>query len=331
MNRHGLSLVLLRPLAQVIGRIGGDAARFMVDLGVDAATTEDAFIDASLADRVLERLAAERGDPAFGLTLARTAVTYPLGFFDHLVWPGATVRDALLRSSRFYELLTRRSTLLLEEHGPSATIIQRVADGAPRGTVLTELAFASFVLRARQAAGVLAVRAVRVMHRPSDEAAPAYAAIFAAPVTFGAPEDAIDLDARELDCVLGTADATAASALEAEAIRLRDVLAPRSSFLDVVRAGILRGLREPSSGLSELARELGISERSVQRRLGEHGTSLRALIDDVRKEAALRLLEKGVSTTEIAFEVGFARPQAFHKAFVRWTGQTPGAFRARRP
>jgi AraC-like DNA-binding protein len=317
---HGLSLVLLRPLAQVIARIGGDSAQFLKDLGVDASSPEDAQVDAALADRVLAELGAARGDPAFGLTLARTAVTYPLGFFDHLVWPGATVRDALERSSRFYALLTSRSTLVLEERDGSATIVQRIATGAPRGTVLTEFAFASFVLRARRAAGTLKVRALRFMHT-ADLAI--YTDLFDAPVTFGEREDALDLDSIELARVLGTADATTARVLEEQAVRMTK--AP--SFLDGVRDAIRRGLREPNNDLPALAETLGISERTLQRRLSEHGTSLRDLIDDVRKEEAIRLLRSGASAAEIALEIGFARPQAFHKAFVRWTGVTPGAFK----
>lgn len=323
---HGLSLVLLRPLAQVITRIGGDGARFLVELGVDGATPEDAFVDAGHADRVLEALAAKREDPAFGLTLAKTAVRYPLGFFDHLVWPGATVRDALARSERFYSLLTRRSSLQLEERDGQATLFQRLAPSAPRGTVLTDLAFASFVLRARAAAGAFRVRALRLMH---ESASAEYAAVFEAPVSFGAADDALEVESAELDRLLGTADAVAANALEAEAVRMSEALAPKDTFLAGVRATILRGLREPNNGLPELARDLGVSERTVQRRLEAYGTSLRELVDDVRKETAMRLLRDGASPTTVAFEIGFARPQAFHKAFVRWTGTTPGAFRAK--
>src|SRR5262249_55581383 len=163
---------------------------FLRELGVSETTPEDAYVDAALADRVLADLGKKSGDPAFGLTLARIAVTYPLGFFDHLVWPGATVRDALLRSQRFYALLTKRSALVLEEHGTSTTILQRVEPGAPRGTVLTELAFASFVLRSRRAAGAFVVRSLRFVHEPPTEAIAQYTEIFEAPVTFGQSEDA---------------------------------------------------------------------------------------------------------------------------------------------
>lgn len=331
MDSYGLSLVLLRPLAQSIGRVGGDPARFLADLGIDVATSEDAYVDASRVDRVLDELSVQRGDPTFGLTLARTAVTSPLGFFDQLVWQGATVRDALARSARFYALLTRRSSLVIEEvEGDAiATIRQHVPAAAPRGTVLTELAFGSLVLRARQAAGALVVRVMRFVHDATPEAAASYEGVFEAPVLFGQRTDALEVHVSELDRPLGTADPITAAALEAQAVRMSEALTPVDSFLDSVSRAILRSLRGQSTALADLARELRLSERTVQRRLREHGTSLRILVDDVRKEVATRRFREGASTTEVAYELGFARPQAFHKAFVRWTGTTPGVFRAR--
>ena len=326
----GLSLALLRPLAQVIGRIGGEPSPFLAELGVTADTPDDAYIDANVVDAAFDAIAASRGDPTFGLTLARTAVRFPLGFFDHLVWPGATVRDALLRSEKFYALFTRRSHLTLEERDGVATITQHVEPSAPRGTVLTELAFASVVLRARSAAGTLEVQDVSLVHAaPSPDALATYAGIFEAPVRFAQPVDALRLPTSALDRPLASADPIAAAALEAHAVRMRDAL-EEDPFARDARRAIEETLRETANGLAVLARELGLSERTVQRRLQERGTSHRELVDEVRADVAKRRLRDGASTTEVAYELGFASPQAFNKAFSRWTGLTPGAFRSQR-
>lgn len=325
--RFGLSLVLLRPLAQVVGRIGGDGARFLADLEIDPEESIDALVDAALVDATLDALASERGDPALGLTLAKAAAIHPLGFFDHLVWPGATVREALARSKRFYGLITTRSVLSLDEVGEVVTLGQTTPTGAPRGTVLTEMAFGSVVLRARQAAGAFRLREARFVHPRAAEPA-RYEEVFEAPVRFEAGSDAIDCDRAELDRTLGTADPIAAAALEAEATRMTEARGHDERFLDAVRGGVRRALGGQEQSLGGVARALGISERTLQRRLNEHGTSLRTLVDAVRKDVATRRLREGASTTVLAYELGFATPQAFHKAFLRWTGSTPGAFRS---
>ena len=70
--------------------------------------------------------------------------------------------------------------------------------------------------------------------------------------------------------------------------------------------------------------------RYLQRRLAEHGTSLRALIDDVRHELALRHLAAELSIAEVSWLLGFSQPSAFHRAFRRWTARTPAQWRLER-
>jgi AraC-like DNA-binding protein len=71
-----------------------------------------------------------------------------------------------------------------------------------------------------------------------------------------------------------------------------------------------------------------MSGRSLQRRLNAEGSSFRAELDRVRSELAVRLLNEGEADAhELAFLLGFSEPSAFHRAFKRWTGTTPAAYR----
>ena len=168
------------------------------------------------------------------------------------------------------------------------------------------------------------------MHESPDRAP--YESLFEGPVTFRAPIDEIELHLSDLAMALPTADATTAALLEERALAMARALTPAEPFLDLVRQGILRRLRAHDQTLASLARDLRLSERTLQRRLRERGTSHRDLLDDVRSEMATHLLTREAkSAVEVAYELGFARPQAFHKAFVRWTGKTPGEYRGQRP
>ena len=74
-----------------------------------------------------------------------------------------------------------------------------------------------------------------------------------------------------------------------------------------------------------------MSERTLQRRLSAEGTTMQALLDDARREISLRrLAESKQSIAEISFLLGFAEVRAFHRAFKRWTGSTPAAYRQSR-
>jgi len=94
------------------------------------------------------------------------------------------------------------------------------------------------------------------------------------------------------------------------------------------RAVIAETLAAEHSGADQVARRLGVSLRTLHRRLAEEGTSHGELIDEVRREQAmLHLAGNQFSIGEISFLLGFAHPNGFHKAFKRWMRMTPVQYR----
>lgn len=320
---HGISVALLRPLAELLGRLDVDSAAFLAALGVDDAMPPNTYVAATEVDDQLGQIAARRGDPAFALTLARASLVRPLGLFGHLVWLSGTVRDAVERAAKFYLVVTRRTTLHLDEsRRPISTLrMLPVTRTAKRGRILTELPFASLALRAREATGgKFALRAVRFMH--AGEASAAYADVFRAPVTFRAPGDEIEMDTAQLDLRLASHDPITSAALEAKATQLTAGGAARSVFVEKVRRAIADNLATSLSP-TQIAKTLGISARTLRRHLEHEGLSLRITLDDVRRERADVLLASGTPVKEIAFALGFSEPSAFSRAYKRWTGLAP--------
>jgi AraC-like DNA-binding protein len=96
------------------------------------------------------------------------------------------------------------------------------------------------------------------------------------------------------------------------------------------RVGILitQSLSEGIPRISDIASRLGMSGRTLQRRLSVRGRSFQTLVDESRRQLAQRLLEKNeYPLAEIAFLTGFSEQSAFNRAFKRWAGQTPRSFR----
>lgn len=320
---HGISVALLRPLAELLGRLEVEPAGFLRTLGVDDEMAPNTYVAAAEVDRVLAEIATRRGDPAFALTLARTSLARPLGLFGHMVWLSGTLRDALTRAVKFYAMVTRRTTLTLDEGDAIATIRSRpVHKDKPRGRILTEFPFASLALRAREAThGVFAVRAVRFTH--AGEVSAAYTEVFGAPVTFGAQIDELELDTSQLELRLASADPITSAALEAKVAQLTSGVAG-NPLVDRVRRAVANNV-ERTVTVTLIAKQLGISGRTLRRQLEQAGHSLRALVDDVRRERADELLAGGISVKEIAFALGFSEPSAFSRAYKRWTGKAPTA------
>jgi AraC-like DNA-binding protein len=313
---QGVSVALLRPLAELLTRLDADGPAFLAALGVDEQMAPNTYVAASEVDRLLAEIAAKRGDPSMAMTLAKAAAARPLGLFGHLIWLSGTVRDALERAVKFYVMVTRRTTLILDERDGVATISARPATSQPRGRILSEFPFASLSMRARSATdGKFELRAVRFAH--AGEVTAAYDEVFRAPVTFGAREDAIEIATEHMNLPLVSSDPITAAALEAKIAQLT-AAAPSDAFLDRVRRAA--AIDESPTAI---AKQLGLSERTLRRQLANHDTNLRELTDDARRERADALLAAGKTVKEVAFELGFSEPSAFSRAYKRWTGKAP--------
>src|SRR5689334_5617153 len=100
------------------------------------------------------------------------------------------------------------------------------------------------------------------------------------------------------------------------------------TFVAIVRDIVLRRIADGACCVEDVARELGMSARTVQCRLESEGTTFGALIDDTRRERALACLQDPrIAIKEAAWRVGFSEPSTFYRAFRRWTGSTPADYR----
>ena len=100
------------------------------------------------------------------------------------------------------------------------------------------------------------------------------------------------------------------------------------SLVQQVRGQIAQCLSEGVPTISDTARRLGMSGRTLQRKLSRQGYAFQTLVDQARRQVAERLLqETDYSLSQIAFMTGYSEQSAFTRAFKRWAGQTPRAYR----
>jgi AraC-like DNA-binding protein len=108
-------------------------------------------------------------------------------------------------------------------------------------------------------------------------------------------------------------------------------LATRTRGADVVervRARVRAELANGAPGLDAVAKGLGMSARTLQRRLGELGTSLVAVVEEERRELAIQwVTDEKMNLDSLPGALGYEHKEAFWRAFKRWTGKTPGRFR----
>jgi AraC-like DNA-binding protein len=294
----------------------------------DASTAMRETIDAEAYYGLIERVAREDDDE---LPFRYAQVLRPDDFaaLGLALKTARTVGDSLQRLVRYILVLT--DTLeyeLVDDLEPGRLFALRGRPNHRRGARLAnESALAAVTSMVRQvAAARVGPTAVSFRHpRPATVAG--HRAFFGCPITFGAQVDALRFGDGALATPTRLGDEGLSGFLTAHLDELRERHADRSAAARV-RGAVVDSLPDGLPRASQIARRLGMSERTLQRRLAEEGHTFQALADGARREAAESLLIDGDhALAEVAFLTGFSDQSAFQRAFKRWTGRTPATFR----
>jgi AraC-like DNA-binding protein len=158
-----------------------------------------------------------------------------------------------------------------------------------------------------------------------------YARVLGVNPEFGAACNMAVFDAALLAMPVPNADITLYPVLQQHAERLlRERALLEHSIAARVQAAIIRNLAHDRVRLAQVAGELGLSARSLQRKLADAGTSYQAQLDGARHRLAMDYLRQdGLALADIAFLLGFREQSAFTHAFREWSGMNPGAWRDR--
>lgn len=260
-----------------------------------------------------------------GLRLSRTLDSSVMPPSFVVAHHARTLGDALERVARFKSLCAPE---VLEIRGEGG---QCVVEGrwphafSPTPTSLAEATITSLVELGR-AVSDGEVRPHRVELRRARNAE--VAAYFDCPIAWEAEADRLILDAADLERPFGTYNADLLAILDQALAGRLDAQTPAASLSEQVRWLIRRSLTAGRPELRSVARELAISERSLQRRLEEEGNSFQSLLSDIRHQLALEhLRDPGLDVAEVAYLLGYDDQGSFYRAFQKWEGQTPAAWR----
>lgn len=319
-------------IVQVAGARGVDVQRLMAEAGFQVSWLGDAEARMPLAveERLWERAAELAGDPLFGLHAAAAIRPGAFDVLDYAVRTAADLRSAVQRLARYNRLVHDLATFALVPEGAAVRIVHRFEGNGERPCrQAAEFTLASLVVVASQISGApVKALAVEFAH-PAAGDGEAFRALFGVLPRFEAPVSCLTLAADVLDRPVPAADPALSRIVTAHAEQLLAAHAPlHESIAAQVRRQLAEGMANGPMTLQQVAHRLHLSERSLQRRLDGEGTRFAQLVDEVRRELALRYIaDERLALGEVAYLLGFAEPSPFHRAFKRWTGTTPAAAR----
>ncbi len=322
---------LIRSLTVALADLGLDAARPLAGLGVSREDLADPTCRISFRqgrEVILRAMRLARGT-ALGLETGIRETITSVGLVGYAMLTADTVGDAV----RLGLDLQKDTGSMLEfdmrvgPDGVAVTAASRFSD--PEIYVfLVEEAFASFMGIGLGLVGP-DFRPLRVdFSYPAPVHAETYRRVFGAELRFGQMENAFVYDRRWYDRPLATADPFGHRQLLEFLAFNRARSREAAEVIESVER-VLRPRLDTRQHVGRVARELGMSERTLRRRLAESGVSFQSVLDGLRKSRAVELLANPQTPVEqIALAVGFTDPHNFRRAFRRWTGAAPGAVRA---
>jgi AraC-like DNA-binding protein len=267
------------------------------------------------------------GDPDIGLRLGSSALPHQYDVVSSAALHSATLGDALLKLAR-YKRLVCPEQVAIETHEDEARVRFEwlLARSSPPQQLIDATFAGTLTLARRGTQQPIMLERVELARAPGGTAH--LNRYFGCEVRFDAAADVLVFPkvalAEPFVTYNSDLQAMLVSGLEAQL----GADSKPSSLADDVRCALRRGMSGERPSIDKIAKNLGLSARTLQRRLEEAGTTYQRLLDEVRHESARRLLASTeVDTEEVAFLLGFEEYNSFTRAFQSWEGTTPKQWR----
>jgi AraC-like DNA-binding protein len=307
-----------------------DADELLANVGLSSSLLQvpQARVSAKHYGALWRSIALALDDEFFGQD-SRRMKAGSFAMLCHAVVGCKTLGQALDRSLRFYALILDDISGSCERDGKEAKIVlHERAPGASQRVFAHEL----LLLLLYGVSCWLAGRRIPILRTEFSYAEPPHSAeyrlMYSADLRFGRPNTLIAFDAGYLDLPVVQNEKSVKEFLRTapESILLK--YKNSSSLSARVRRRLRQYLPGEVADFEELAEELNMTPATLRRRLHEEGESYQSIKDQLRRDLAISYLSHSSrSVMDIALELGFSERSAFHRAFRKWTGASPGEFR----
>lgn len=288
----------------------------------------EARLEPSAIFALWRRAYADSQDPALALHVAESLPRGAYRAVEYLAAHAPSVGEAYAKVADYFSVIDSTTELVVEPEGQHVRFGPRRVSADSASYPAIEYMLAACHLRVRDMTGTEHRPLAVELTAPPQVHAAEVERVFACTVRWNAAADRL-LFARE-DWQMPTAHADPAmlTVLEGYAQLLREKYPSADSLLQTLDQVLERAWESGEPSLGATARQLGMSARTLQRRLGEEGSAFSDRADAARRRATLRWLRcHDVSLAEVAYLVGFKEQASLTRAVRRWTGQTPREFR----
>lgn len=309
----------VRLIVQLLDQLGHDGKGLARKAGIDAQALQasDGWIPNSQSMALWREGRAATGDESFGLAVAALLGPESFSLLGHSMMLGLNLLEAYVRAARDLRLLGDLFEIHIRATRGDTTVMLTVRRGHTATLECIDAALGAILVTGRRlcADSSLAPLAVDMCRPPPTDPSP-FERLFGCMPRFSRSCNQLVFSPTDMDRPVHSGHQGLAEIFDRQIALLKD-----DSLVNRLRRRLMTSLAQGVPSLETLAAELGMSPRTLHRRLGEAGTSYRQLLDDTRRQLAHDYLAQGgFSKQRISELLGFSEPASFSRAWRRWEG-----------
>lgn len=328
MSQGVITIAYVSRLLQDAAREGVDLASLFREAGLDASLLEraDARIRTGEFIRLMQIVMRRTEDEFIGLGRGTKSKPGTFSMMAHAVINTPNLGKAMERSAAFYRIVDLPIGLKVEEGSTESRLIL-TTEAPERDNILEGMIFISIRFWSWLTGRPLEPAAIQ-LDFPEPPQADEFRRLWKGPVTYNNARNAVVFPTAWLSLPLVQNPLSLSKFLKDSLALIIVGNQQPIGLTEQIKAIISKGYGNAFPDFAQVCESLNMTPQTLRRRLKEENTSYQAIKDNIRQDAArFYLAKEELSIDEIALMMGFSEASSFHRAFKKWTGQTPAGYR----
>jgi len=328
MNHSSILGTCVKAMGRALDAAGCNGPALLAQAGFESKDLEgpDARAPLRKTGRLWKFALAATGDPAFGVKLARHYTYTTFHSLGYGMSASSTLKEAFERAQRYFRVVSDAVEFRFLRHAEEYHCILEPTTEVPVESI--DALVGIFLRMCRLLAGREFAPLAIELCRPRPAVIDEFERSWRAPIRFGAGRNCLRFDRESMERTLDSGNPELAQVSDAISARYLARL-ERFNIESQVRELLTERLCRNEPTQHQVARQLNMSSRTLQRKLSESGITFKEILDETRHALALAYLGASeFSVGEITRRLGFSSSSSFTRAFRRWTGLSPSDWRA---
>jgi len=321
--------ITVHAMREGLVRLGLDRTALIQAIGADLGDppAPAARIGSDALGRMWQAAMQQRPDPALATALGLAIPFGAFGFTDYLTSSSFSVGGGFESLALHLRLVADGIQLELDAIDGRRWVRLHTPEGESPPFVATEMTVALFIGRFRQGTDGAFRPDFACLRGDAPPGESPQARLLDLPVRHSSPVAALAMPESMWSLPLRRADPYLHGTLRRSVEEMGLLRSPADLLELAIRARLRDALADRGADMQQIARLLGMSVRTLQRRLGSSGRSWGDVVESFRRDEANRLLSGPMPLVDVAVRLGYREQSSFTRAFRRWTGRTPAQWR----